>query len=122
VGYKFSLVLNREITEDESAALKEAGCDEAVFLTDSLPTDAEVTVTKMEFDDTVSPTLAEAIEAALEAVKTVPDLRVPGLSVPAQPATPEAATDGAEADEPGADEAGADEPAQEAVSAEAAEH
>jgi hypothetical protein len=42
----------------------------------------------MDFDDTSSPSLAEAIESALEAVKTVPDLSVPGLTVPAQPAGP----------------------------------
>jgi hypothetical protein len=86
VGFRFSLVLSREITDDESAVLKDAGCSAATFGTDSLPTNAEVTVTKMDFDDTESPSLAEAIEAALEAVKTVPDLGVPGLEVPAQPA------------------------------------
>jgi hypothetical protein len=88
VGYKFSLVLSREITDEESAILKEAGCSAAVFGTDSLPTNAETIVTKMDFDDTISPTLAEAIESALEAVKSVPDLTVPGLTVPAQPAGP----------------------------------
>jgi hypothetical protein len=86
VGFKFTLVLNREITDDESAILRESGCTEAVFATDALPTNAEVTVTKLDFDDTVSPSLAEAIEAALEAVKKVPELSVPGLTVPAQPA------------------------------------
>jgi hypothetical protein len=88
VGYKFSLVLSREITDGESTILKEAGCTSAVFGTDSLPTNAETIVTKMDFDDTISPTLAEAIESALEAVKLVPDLSVPGLTVPAQPAGP----------------------------------
>jgi hypothetical protein len=88
VGYRFSLVLSREITDEESAVLREAGCAAAIFGTDSLPTNADVTVTKMDFDDTVTPTLAEAIEAALEAVKSVPDLSVPGLTVPAQPAGP----------------------------------
>jgi hypothetical protein len=88
VGYKFSLVLNREITDDESTILKEAGCSTAVFGTDSLPTNADTIVTKMDFDDTISPTLAEAIESALEAVKSVPGLSVPGLTVPAQPAGP----------------------------------
>lgn len=88
MGYKFSLVLSREITDSESAALKEAGCGEATFGSDTLPTNAGVPVTRVEFDDTVSPTLAEAIESALEAVKTVPDLSVPGLTVPAQPAEP----------------------------------
>ena len=90
MGYKFSLVLNREITDDESVLLKDAGCSAAVFGTDSLPTNADVIVTKMDFDDTSSPGLAEAIESALEAVKAVPDLTVPGLTVPAQPAGPSA--------------------------------
>jgi len=85
VGHKFSLVLNREITEDESSLLQEAGCNGAVFGGDTLPTDAAVPVTRVEIDDTVSPSLAEAIESALEAVKKVPDLSVPGLSVPAVP-------------------------------------
>jgi hypothetical protein len=88
VGYKFTLVLNREITDDESAALREAGCADAVFGADTLPTNAEVPVTKMDFDTTSSPTLAEAIQSALDAVKKVPDLSVPGLTVPAQPAGP----------------------------------
>ncbi|HEY0935905.1 MAG TPA: hypothetical protein VGD91_19465 [Trebonia sp.] len=94
MGYRFSLVLSREITDEESATLQEAGCVSAVFGTDSLPTNAQVTVTKMDFDDTASPSLAEAIESALEAVKKVPELSVPGLTVPAQPAH-------AAADEPG---------------------
>jgi hypothetical protein len=87
VGHKFSLVLNREITDDESAALKDAGCAEAVFCTDSHPTNPDLPVTKMDFDDEASASLAEAIESALEAVKKVqvPDLSVPGLTVPAQP-------------------------------------
>jgi hypothetical protein len=88
VGYKFTLVLNREITEEESAALREAGCADAVFGADTLPTNADVPVTKLDFDTTSSPTLAEAIQAALDAVKKVPELSVPGLTVPAQPAGP----------------------------------
>lgn len=85
MGHKFSLVLSREITDDESALLQDAGCNGAVFGKDTLPTDASVPVTKVEIDDTVSPSLAEAIESALEAVKKVPDLSVPGLTVPAVP-------------------------------------
>jgi hypothetical protein len=86
MGYRFSLVLSREISDEESAILQEAGCADAVFGTDSLPTDAQVTVTKMDFDDTASVSLAEAIESALGAVRKVPELSVPGLTVPAQPA------------------------------------
>ncbi|QKG19170.1 hypothetical protein [Actinomadura verrucosospora] len=98
MGHKFSLVLSREITDEESAILREAGCACATFGPDSLPTDASVPVTKMDFDDTESPSLAEAIESALEAVKKVPDLSVPGLTVPAVPAADSAeAPDGGSA-------------------------
>lgn len=96
MGFKFTLVLSREITDDESTILRKGGCSEAVFGPDSLPTNADVPVTKMDFDDTISPSLAEAIEAALEAVKQVPELSVPGLTVPAQPATREDAEKAAE--------------------------
>jgi hypothetical protein len=85
MGHKFSLFLSREITDDESATLREAGCASAVFTADSHPTSPEKKVTKMNFDDEVSPSLAEAIEAALEAVKTIPGLTVPSFTVPAQP-------------------------------------
>jgi hypothetical protein len=93
VGYKFSLVLSREITDSETAVLQNAGCASAIFTTDSLPTNADVAVTRLDFDDTVSPSLTEAIESALAAVKEVPDLNVPGLTVPAQPAKSEAETE-----------------------------
>jgi hypothetical protein len=86
VGYQFSLVLSREITDDESAILREANCASVVLASDSLPTDAAITVTKIDFDDTVSPSLAEAIESGLEAARKVPDLSVASLIVPAQPA------------------------------------
>lgn len=86
MGFEFSLVLSREISKEESSDLLDSGCSGVVFTTDTLPTNAEVIVTKMDFDDTVSPSLAEAIESALEAVKKVPDLSASGLIVPAQPA------------------------------------
>ncbi|MFE2376987.1 hypothetical protein [Streptomyces sp. NPDC059398] len=88
MGHKFSLVLSREITDEEGVFLKESGFSGATFATDALPTDADVAVTKVDFDDTVSPSLTEAIESALETVKKVPDLTVPGLTVPAVPQTP----------------------------------
>ena len=50
MGHKFSLVLNREITEEESAVLQQEGCGGAVFATDSLPANTNVPVTKLEFD------------------------------------------------------------------------
>jgi hypothetical protein len=102
VGYKFTLVLSREITDEESAILQDAGCAGAIFGPDSLPTNADVPVTKMDFDDTSSPSLAEAIQSALDAVKKVPELSVPGLTVPAQPAGPKTEADlKTEAAEPG---------------------
>ena len=89
MGYKFTLVLSREITEEESVTLREMVSPGVVFGNDTFPTNAEIPVTKMDFDDTNSPSLAESIESALEAVRKVADLTVPGLSVPAQPAGPE---------------------------------
>jgi hypothetical protein len=74
MGHKFSMVLSREITNDESATLLQAGCGNTIFAIHSLPSDADVPVTKMDFDDTVSQSLAEAIGAAFEAVKKVSDL------------------------------------------------
>jgi hypothetical protein len=86
VGHKFSLILNREITEDESEILRQSGCVSAVFGTDELPASAEVTVTRMNFDDAASASLREAIEFALRAVENVPDLSVPCITVPPQDA------------------------------------
>lgn len=93
MGHKFSLVLSREITDEEGVFLKEEGFSGATFATDSLPTDADIAVTKVDFDDPAAPSLTEAIESALETVKKVPDLTVPGLTVPAVPQT-SAAEDG----------------------------
>jgi len=86
VGFKFTLVLSREITDEESVILLEANNAVPHFGSDTLPTNADVPVTKMDFDDTISPSLEEAIESALGSVKKVPELGVPGLTVPAQPA------------------------------------
>jgi hypothetical protein len=85
LGHKYSLILSREINQEESEILQGAGCYGATFATDSLPTDPEVKVTKVDIDDTVSPSLEKAIESGLEAVKKVPELGVPGLHVPALP-------------------------------------
>jgi hypothetical protein len=85
VGHKYSLILSREITHEESEILQESGCYGATFVTDSLPTDPEVKVTKVDIYDTVSPSLEKAIESGLEAAKKVPELGVPGLHVPALP-------------------------------------
>ena len=85
MGHKFSLILSREITDEESETLRREGCSSAVFEKDTLPTNAEATVTKMDVDDADSESLAKAIESALEAVTKVEDLTVPALAVPAQP-------------------------------------
>jgi hypothetical protein len=90
VGYKFTLILNREITDDEAATLREAGCPDAVFGSATHPTNASIPVTKVDVDTTAFPTLAEAIQAGLDAAMKVPELSVPGLNVPAQPAGPRA--------------------------------
>jgi hypothetical protein len=87
MGFTFSLVLSRAITHDELNLLLE-GHTGATSGPDRLPTNAEVPVTRIDFDDTVSPSLEAAIESALETVKRVPDLSVPSLNVPAQPANP----------------------------------
>lgn len=86
MGYRFSLVLSREITDSETVVLREAAYADPIFTTDSHPANPAVKVAKVDFDDTVSPSLGEGIELALAAVKSVPGLSVPGLSVPAQPA------------------------------------
>jgi hypothetical protein len=85
LGHKYSLILGREITDEESAILLDSGCYGATFVTDSLPTDPEVKVTKLDIDDTVSSSLEKAIESGLEAVNQVPDLSVSALRVPALP-------------------------------------
>src|SRR5215469_11867181 len=85
MGYKFTITLNREITEEESGILRAAGCADAAITTVPVPGDEDKTVSQMDFDTEAKPTLAEAIESALEAVKEVPDLSVPSLTVPPQP-------------------------------------
>ena len=82
MGYEFTLFLSREITDDESAALQTAGCAGAAIRTDSYMANS---VTRLDFDTSEAPTLAEAIQSALDSVKTVPDLAVASLEVPPQP-------------------------------------
>ncbi|WP_419998936.1 hypothetical protein [Streptomyces boninensis] len=86
MGHHFSLTLNREVTEQETVTLKEKSTASIAFADAVLPTDADVAVTKLTFEDDVADTLAEAIEAGFETVKAIPDVTIPGLSVPAQPA------------------------------------
>jgi hypothetical protein len=84
MSYEFTLVLSREITDEESEALQKVGCAGASLSTAKLPTNADVTVTQLDFDiDGAS--LAAVIESALEAVLTVPDLTAASLIVPPQP-------------------------------------
>ena len=87
MGYQFTLILNRKITDDETASLREAGCADASVTTVPYPTgaDPDLIVTQLEFDDAESSTLEVAITGALEAVKVVPDLNVATFSAPAQP-------------------------------------
>jgi hypothetical protein len=86
MAHRFSLILNREVTDLETVTLKEATGADLSFVGDTLPTNAEVAVTRIEFEDDIAPTLAEAIESGFSVVKTIPELSIPGLSVPAQPA------------------------------------
>ena len=87
--YQFSLILNREITDQETKTLTEASPVSVTFADDVLPVNAEVRVTRIDFEDDVMPGLAEAIEAGFELIKTIPDLSIPGLRVPAQSAKPD---------------------------------
>ena len=82
MSYEFTLFLSREITDDESAALQTAGCAGATITTDSYMANS---VTRLDFDTSEAPTLAEAIQSALDSVKTLPDLTVASLEVPPQP-------------------------------------
>jgi hypothetical protein len=118
MGRKFSLVLNREVTDEESVTLRRAGCAAAIFGKDKLLTNAEVTVTKMDFDEIGSMTLVEAIEAALRAVRQVPDLNVPGLTAPIQVAKPAQEEPGTEIEGVTAEEAIEDVTAEEEPSTE----
>jgi hypothetical protein len=85
MSYKFTVVLSREITEEEIGALKDAGCPDSAISTAELPTKDKEPATQMDFDTDESATLAGAMEMVLDAVKTIPDLRPITLEVPAQP-------------------------------------
>jgi hypothetical protein len=87
MGYVFTFTLNRTITDDETTALREAGCAGASITTVPYPTgaDPDLIVSQLDFDDKESSTLEVAITEALEAVKAVPDLSVATFSAPAQP-------------------------------------
>lgn len=87
MGYVFTLILNRQISDEETAVLQEAGCAGASISTVPYPTgaDPDLIVTQLEFDDTESATLEAAIIGALEAVQVVPDLSVATFTAPAQP-------------------------------------
>jgi|tagenome__1003787_1003787.scaffolds.fasta_scaffold20985097_5 hypothetical protein len=99
MGYQFTLKLNRVITDEEFAALGEAGCTGFTMTTYSLPLDDSVA---MQIDvDTEAANLAEAIQAGLDAVNAVPDLRVSTLDVPPQPSGLPASRGLREAESPG---------------------
>jgi hypothetical protein len=79
MGYRFTLTLSREITDDESGLLQSDG---ATITSVSFPEESDSLVSQIDFDTEAAPSLAEAIESALAAVKQVPDLTVPVLTVP----------------------------------------
>lgn len=84
MSYEFTLVLSREITDEESAALQKIGCAGSTLTTAKHPTNPDITVTQMDFDIEGS-SLAAVIESALESVLTVPELSAASLIVPPQP-------------------------------------
>lgn len=86
MSHKFTLILNREVTPDESESLQQSGCAGATITTTAHPTEADSTVTQLDIDAEAA-SLAEAIQSALDAVKDIPDLSVPSLTVPAQPSS-----------------------------------
>ncbi len=90
MGYQFTLILSRTITDRENEILHEAGCDGMTVTTAPVPPNGEVT--QLEFD-TEGPSLEAAITVALEAAKTLPDLAVTDLIVPAQPDGTDSAAD-----------------------------
>jgi hypothetical protein len=83
MSYRFKLLLNRVITDEEFAALGKAGCTGSTMTNVSLPLD-DSAATRIDID-TEAANLAEAIQAALDAVKEVPGLIVTTLDVPPQP-------------------------------------
>lgn len=83
MGHTFTLVLNRTITDEESESLQKAGCAGAEFTTAAHPTNADTLVTRLDIA-TQAPSFAEAIQSALDAVKTIPDLKAASLIVPPQ--------------------------------------
>jgi hypothetical protein len=84
MAYEFTMVLNRQITPDEVSLLHEAGCDDAAITTATVGVDSEEVVTQMDFARE-APSLTEAIQSALDAVKSVSELTAITLTVPAQP-------------------------------------
>lgn len=83
MNYQYTMKLNRSITDAEFTALGVAGWTGCTITTISLPLDGPV-VTQLDVD-TEAANLAEAIQAGLDAVKTMPDLEVRTLDVPPQP-------------------------------------
>lgn len=81
MSYEFTMVLNRQVTDDEAEVLRTSGCGDATFTTATMGVEKDQVATQMDFQ-TDAPSLAEAITAALEAVKAVPDLTTTSLTVP----------------------------------------
>lgn len=83
MSYNFTLILDRTITDEESRVLQE-DCPGVSFSTTTHPTKPEITVAQLDYD-TEGPSLAEAIQSALDAVTAISDLSTASLEVPAQP-------------------------------------
>jgi hypothetical protein len=80
--FKFSAVLNREITEEEFAILQEAGCAGGTLSTSVLPVSDNTVVTQIDFDKAEAETLYDAMLRVLDALTKVPKLSAFSLDVP----------------------------------------
>jgi hypothetical protein len=80
--FKFSAVLNREITEEEFAVLQEAGCAGGTLSTSVLPVSDNTVVTQIDFDKAEAETLYDAMQRVLDALTKVPKLSAFSLDVP----------------------------------------
>jgi len=80
--FKFSAVLNREITEEEFAILQEAGCAGGTLSTFVLPVNDNTVVTQIDFDKAEAETLYDAMQRVLDALTKVPKLSAFSLDVP----------------------------------------
>jgi hypothetical protein len=92
MSYEFTLVLNREITDEEARMIRDSVASDFTISQAVSETQDNPTTTQLDFKKDAS-SLEEAITAALEGVRSVPDLSAGSLIVPpyggAEPAAEE---------------------------------